>query len=121
VGMESKSWSLDLRSLKDENSTFYNLPGYNFAYKNMKNKIGGGVGIYIHSSLAFNIVSNDIIIPDLAFEFMIAEVFLPVNNIIKNLTIINIYRSPDTEISLFDSQLSMIINMFIKNAKNVIL
>jgi len=61
--------------LSDSNQHLIDLPNFKFVCKNRHDKVGGGVGIFIHNSLKY-IVRDDLNINSFHFESLIIEIFL---------------------------------------------
>lgn len=94
--------------LNDSSTDNFFLPNYNFISKSRVDKVGGGVGIFVHSSLNYSVRS------DLCrMENYIECVFLEIIQInLKSIIIGCIYRPPNADretIDIFNSEFSQIL------------
>ena len=91
----------------------YNIPGYNFISNHRVGKSGGGVGLYLKASFDFTYRS------DLCrMSEHIECLFVEIRRVGKQPIFIGcIYRPPNSDISLFNCDLQIILNI-IDNVKN---
>ena len=94
-----------------------NLDGYTFYHRNRPGRTGGGVGLYIHSSVPVN-VCNDLKIDDNHSDSLFIEV---INKSGKNVIVGVIYRPPDSDRSTFIAKLDELLLMINKSNKDCVL
>lgn len=83
-----------------EKGIHFDLNGYELRYMNRQNKVGGGVAIYIHNSIKYNVVTDLTLAIDGIFECLTIEI---VNEKKKNVIISCIYRTPSSSIETFNA------------------
>jgi hypothetical protein len=92
--------------LNDKNASLFQIPGYNFIYKNRQNSIRGGIAMYIREDITFKIRDDIAIHVENEFESLIIEINTPN----KKTIIGEIYRVPNTSenisIQRFESLIS---------------
>ena len=93
--------------LSDSENTPYSIKGYNFICNCRQDRTGGGVGLYIADSIVY------IKRPDLTRMFPYLEsIFIESTNSKKQKIILGcIYRPPSTDLSLFNKELSNIVDI----------
>ena len=90
--------------LNDWNSSLYNIQGFNFIEKHRSEKRGGGVGIYLKENISY-INRDDLILPECEFESVFIEIDKDVFRKNINLIIVVIYRPPDKDLKLFNTNM----------------
>ena len=92
--------------LTDALHDVYHIPGYKFLGNSRVNKSGGGVGIFIKNCFDYKLR------PDLCkMSDCIECLFIEIHRAGKQLIIIGcIYRPPNTDISVFNSEMLIILN-----------
>lgn len=84
----------------------FNLIGFNFVSNCRKNKIGGGVGLYIDDDIDFKIRTDASVMSDL-----IECIFIEIQQMNSSSILVGcVYRPPNTDISLFNLELLAILN-----------
>ena len=102
--------------LHDGNKHLFDLPGYNFVFRNRTNKSRGGVAIYIRKNIEYKLREYLDIFVEGEFESIFLETVI--NN---NKTVIDeIYRVPNSNINQSIERYDEIFSK-IKDAKNVII
>lgn len=76
----------------------FELDGYEFRYLNRENKTHGGVALFIHKSLKFDVVNSMTVRIDGIMECLTVEIY---NDKKKNVVISCVYRTPNTSIEIF--------------------
>ena len=100
-----------------KDTKFYSIVGYNFVLLPRSNKRGGGVGVYLNNNITYTVRSD---LTDSAatnsFEVLLIEI-----NVINSLPILilNCYRPPSTSISVFNLQLSALLDSINDHCLNV--
>jgi len=84
----------------------FNLSGYTFASKCRTNKIGGGVGLYIDSTIDYKICSEVSFVSD-SIECIFVELQQESSS---NIIVGCVYRPPNTDVSIFNIELLTILN-----------
>ena len=82
--------------LHEGNSNLFQIPGYNFVFRNRVNMKRGGVAIYIKDTLQYKPRPDLEIFLEGEFE----TVFIETTNTYKNTIVGSIYRPPNTNIAL---------------------
>jgi Endonuclease-reverse transcriptase len=96
---------------------YFSINNYNFISKpRSKNKRGGGVALYIHNSLEFTEIKIPVSATDETFDLCAIEIK---NNSGANIIIAEIYKPPDTNISVFLNLFSNFLES-INNSKKLI-
>ena len=93
--------------LKPHNADIYALPGYKFISCSRPTKLGGGVGIYINMHVQFNVIQDLTIMCDVLESVFVEVVKRDVCN--SRMLIGCIYRPPNSDVNLFNEQLSKIL------------
>ena len=102
--------------LHDGNKHLFDLPGYNFVFRNRTNKSRGGVAIYIRKNIEYKLREDLDIFVEGEFESIFLETVI--NN---NKTVIGeIYRVPNSNINQSIERYDEIFSKT-KDAKNVII
>lgn len=95
-------------------TSLYNIPSYSFITSSRSDSRGGGVGLYIHSSLSYSVLDG-VTIANCESLFIEASI----NN--KNIVIGIVYRKPNTNINEFVESFDLFLNeMSDKNKKCII-
>jgi len=105
--------------LSDINANMFNIPGYNFVYKNRKTNCRGGVAIYIKDSIKFSNRPDLEINHDGEFESIFIEA--TVNNNTTSVLVGEVYRVPNTSESVSVERYEHIINKLTSTGKDLIL
>jgi hypothetical protein len=79
---------------------------------------GGGVAIYVHNSISYNVIDIPETITDETFEFLALDLNYNSNS---NLKIIEIYRPPDTSINMFNTALSNLLDTLTRGKSQLML
>uniref|UniRef100_A0A6Q2ZN45 Reverse transcriptase domain-containing protein n=1 Tax=Esox lucius TaxID=8010 RepID=A0A6Q2ZN45_ESOLU len=97
------------------NADLLNLDGYNLHIKNRPNRIGGGVCLYIKSTL--KVKKIDFFLEDDYCE----SLFIEINNHDKTFIVGVLYRPPDSALNTFFSKLEDLLHKLINQKKECIL
>lgn len=84
--------------IKDVKGVDFGLSGYEFNYINRNGKVGGGVAIYVDSTLNYKVVDGMTTVIDTLVECLTVEICMGKS---KNILISCIYRAPDSSIEVF--------------------
>jgi len=103
--------------LKDNISHLYNIPGYNFVYKNRPNTSRGGVAIYINAKFNYILREDFSIFISGKFESLFVEID---SNAFKAI-IGSVYRVPNTNLSESLSNYETIIKKLHSYNNNIII
>ena len=90
--------------LKPHNETLFPLNGYNFIAVSRKDKLGGGVGLYICDNLHYNIRAD--LTSSTSFECLFVEICRPN---LANMVIGCIYKPPNSDIDNFNFDLELLL------------
>lgn len=85
--------------LTDNNKTLYDIPNYNSVHSTRVDRRGGGVSLYIDSTLHFK-QRIDLNVNNKDIESLFIEI-LPTENTIKPMIVGVIYRPPNTNMDFF--------------------
>ena len=108
----SETWLVD-----SKNAPNFNLTNYQMIHLNRNNgRIGGGVCIYIHESIAFK-ERKDLSISNNESEVLSIEII----NTTKNVVLSSVYRPPDSSIKEFKTSLKPIFDDIQKSNKDLYL
>lgn len=101
--------------LKPHNSSFFNIPGYEYISCSRVDKIGGGVGLYISENENWTLLSN------ISFVTEIIEcIFVEIITDVKPNTVIGcIYKPPQSNINEFNNQIFDILQIINGSNKQV--
>ena len=95
--------------------------GYSYVFKPRdKNKIGGGVSIYIDSRINYQ-SCNDINIEIDFVDIIAIEISKEERNTNFNIILITLYRPPNTHIKLFTDKLTGLLHYLSKENKYIFL
>ena len=102
--------------LKLDTEKYFQIPGYKFVAKSRPDKIGGGIGIFVNKDYEFTVRS------DLCHMTEYIEcLFIELHQQGKaNILIGCIYRPPNTDLNLFNSEILNILNAIDKEKNKVI-
>jgi len=102
--------------LTTENQDYFQLPNYSFVSKTRQSKLGGGIGLYIVNSFKYNIREN--LCRMLPFiECLFVEILQPTGT---NIIIGCVYRPPNTDLDLFNSEILTLLNILQKEKNKLI-
>lgn len=93
--------------LTTTNQDTFPLPGYNFLCLPRKDKSGGGVGIYVNSAFVYKL-RQDLCRMNSFIECLFIEIVI---NIKTTIIIGSIYRPPNSDIVLFNSEVVSILKI----------
>ncbi len=105
--------------LSDTNANMFDIPGYNFVYKNRKVNCRGGVAIYIKDNIKFSNRPDLEINHDGEFESIVIEA--NVSNTSSSVIVGEIYRVPNTSEVVSVERYEEIINKVTSTDKDLIL
>ena len=88
------------------NEDLFLIDGYKFVSKSRSSKLGGGVGLYLNTELAFKL-HDDLSVSTDIFECIFVEV---VQLKAQNIIIGCVYRPPNTDVSRFNVDFSLLLN-----------
>lgn len=100
--------------LTDATHDIYHIPGYCFVSKFRVNKIGGGVGMYVNEGYCFKICEN-LCRMSSCIESIFIELTISANT---KILLGCIYRPPNSDIILFNSEIETILNVANKSKYN---
>jgi len=93
----------------DQNVDCYGLDGYNGEHQFRKDRRGGGVSLFIDSRLDYT-VRTDLNIQDDYIESIFIEIFKSALGVEKNIIVGQIYRPPNTDVTMFNEVISNALN-----------
>ena len=96
--------------LNDTNFDQFSMPGYHFIENHRSGRCGGGVGIFLKNNCNF-CVRDDLVVFNDYFESVFLEIPNSVFNTGKNIIIGVIYRPPGTDMDMFNSEFSNILDV----------
>ena len=108
----SESW------LNANNSELYGLEDYNLISNFRSNRRGGGVSLFIHKSITYNIVSS-LTISDVHIESLFIEINKTTVCKNNNVYVGVIYRPPSSDVNKFNESLRNLCDLVKPRDKNV--
>ena len=96
--------------LNETNSDQFSMPGYHFIENHRSGRCGGGVGIFLKNYCNF-CVRDDLVVFNDYFESVFLEIPNSVFNTGKNIIIGVIYRPPGTDMDMFNSEFSNLLDV----------
>ena len=105
--------------LKPHNVSLFDLEGYTHEYITREKKQGGGISMYIKDCLNYKI-REDLGLISTSMEMMWIEIDFSHEKNKKNLIIGTIYRTPGSDIEMFNNKLSETLNTIIKESKDIL-
>ena len=105
--------------LTEYNTFFYNFTGYFHVYKLTDKRRGGGVSMFIHNRLNFQ-VQNDIICNlQKNMDLVVVEILKEKINTKQNVIILMLYHPPDVPPILFNEKLDDLLKMLQQEKKTI--
>ena len=104
--------------LTEQNSDLYSIDDYNFVSKNRTNKRGGGVGLFVRSSLDHTMMKDHSVFIEGVMETVFVKIKLTTT---KSLIVGNVYRPPNSDYSMFSATLESLLEEILRDNKYVYL
>ena len=102
--------------LTENKAAMYNISGYNHESKYKVNRAGGGVSLFIKEGLEYQL-RQDLIIFNQIFESIFVEISKTQLEFETDIIVGVIYRPPNTDISVFNENLLLILSKVKKEKK----